>query len=62
MKDGKVFPERNISQGVSELSPPAPVLLPIDSEDCQFGAHSYSKAADGVQVEKYIKAEIKKAE
>ncbi|XP_056601181.1 alpha-mannosidase 2 [Triplophysa dalaica] len=50
VKDGKVFPERNISQGILELLPPAPVLLPIHSEDCQFAARTYSRAADGVQM------------
>ncbi|XP_051529758.1 alpha-mannosidase 2-like isoform X1 [Myxocyprinus asiaticus] len=50
VKEGKVFPEGNISQGISELLTPAPALLPIDSEDCQFAAWTYSKSADGVQM------------
>ncbi|XP_065140174.1 alpha-mannosidase 2 [Paramisgurnus dabryanus] len=50
VKDGKAYPERNISQGISELLPPAPVMLPIESEDCQFAERVYSKAADGVQM------------
>lgn len=52
VKDGKMFPEGNMSQGDLELLPPAPVLLPIHSEDCMFAARTYSKAADGVQVQK----------
>uniref|UniRef100_A0A671Q5C5 Alpha-mannosidase n=1 Tax=Sinocyclocheilus anshuiensis TaxID=1608454 RepID=A0A671Q5C5_9TELE len=36
VKDGKMFPEGNMSQGDLELLPPAPALLPIHSEDCQF--------------------------
>uniref|UniRef100_A0A671PWH4 mannosyl-oligosaccharide 1,3-1,6-alpha-mannosidase n=1 Tax=Sinocyclocheilus anshuiensis TaxID=1608454 RepID=A0A671PWH4_9TELE len=50
VKDGKMFPEGNMSQGDLELLPPAPALLPIHSEDCQFTARTYSKAADGVQM------------
>uniref|UniRef100_A0A671SB26 mannosyl-oligosaccharide 1,3-1,6-alpha-mannosidase n=1 Tax=Sinocyclocheilus anshuiensis TaxID=1608454 RepID=A0A671SB26_9TELE len=50
VKDGKMFPEGNMSQGNVELLPPAPALLPIHSEDCQFAAQTYSKAADGVQM------------
>uniref|UniRef100_A0A8C1YMA0 Alpha-mannosidase n=1 Tax=Cyprinus carpio TaxID=7962 RepID=A0A8C1YMA0_CYPCA len=50
VKDGKMFPEGNMSQGDLELLPPAPALLPIHSEDCQFAARTYSKAADGVQM------------
>jgi len=50
VKVGKMFPEGNMSQGVLELLPPAPALIPIHSEDCQFAARTYSKAADGVQV------------
>ncbi|KAK9974167.1 hypothetical protein ABG768_022273 [Culter alburnus] len=50
VKDGKMFPEGNMSQGNLELLPPAPALLPIHSEDCQFAARTYSKAADGVQM------------
>ncbi|XP_026068253.1 alpha-mannosidase 2-like [Carassius auratus] len=50
VKDGKMFPEGNMSQGNWELLPPAPALLPIHSEDCQFAAQTYSKAADGVQM------------
>lgn len=52
VKDGKMFPEGSMSQGNGELLPPAPALLPIHSEDCQFAARTYSKAADGVQVQK----------
>uniref|UniRef100_A0A8C2DPX7 mannosyl-oligosaccharide 1,3-1,6-alpha-mannosidase n=1 Tax=Cyprinus carpio TaxID=7962 RepID=A0A8C2DPX7_CYPCA len=50
VKDGKMFPEGGMSQGNGELLPPAPALLPIHSEDCQFAARTYSKAADGVQM------------
>uniref|UniRef100_A0A672KG04 Alpha-mannosidase n=1 Tax=Sinocyclocheilus grahami TaxID=75366 RepID=A0A672KG04_SINGR len=50
VKDGKMFPEGNMSQGDLELLPPAPALLPIHSEDCQFAARTYSKTADGVQM------------
>uniref|UniRef100_A0A9J8BE59 Alpha-mannosidase n=1 Tax=Cyprinus carpio carpio TaxID=630221 RepID=A0A9J8BE59_CYPCA len=50
VKDGKMFPEGSMSQGNGELLPPAPALLPIHSEDCQFAARTYSKAADGVQM------------
>uniref|UniRef100_A0A8C1PXS7 Mannosidase, alpha, class 2A, member 1 n=1 Tax=Cyprinus carpio TaxID=7962 RepID=A0A8C1PXS7_CYPCA len=50
VKDGKMFPEGSMSQGNRELLPPAPALLPIHSEDCQFAARTYSKAADGVQM------------
>uniref|UniRef100_A0A672KBT0 Alpha-mannosidase n=1 Tax=Sinocyclocheilus grahami TaxID=75366 RepID=A0A672KBT0_SINGR len=38
VKDGKMFPEGNMSQGDLELLPPAPALLPIHSEDCQFAS------------------------
>uniref|UniRef100_A0A671SCC4 Alpha-mannosidase n=1 Tax=Sinocyclocheilus anshuiensis TaxID=1608454 RepID=A0A671SCC4_9TELE len=38
VKDGKMFPEGNMSQGNVELLPPAPALLPIHSEDCQFAS------------------------
>uniref|UniRef100_A0A673LJJ2 Alpha-mannosidase n=1 Tax=Sinocyclocheilus rhinocerous TaxID=307959 RepID=A0A673LJJ2_9TELE len=48
VKDGKMFPEGNMSQGDVELLLPAPALLPIHSEDCQFAARTYSKAADGM--------------
>uniref|UniRef100_A0A8C1PVA7 Mannosidase, alpha, class 2A, member 1 n=1 Tax=Cyprinus carpio TaxID=7962 RepID=A0A8C1PVA7_CYPCA len=48
VKDGKMFPEGSMSQGNRELLPPAPALLPIHSEDCQFAARTYSKAADGM--------------
>ncbi len=54
VKDGKMFPEGNMSQGDLELLPAAPVLLPIHPEDCQFAARTYSKAAD-VQVQKKMK-------
>lgn len=54
VKDGKMFPDGNMSRGDLELLPPAPVLLPIHSEDCQFAARTYSKAADGVQVQKKV--------
>lgn len=50
VKDGKMFPEANMSQGNLELLPPAPALLPILSDDCQFAGQTYSKAADGVQM------------
>ncbi|XP_051978697.1 alpha-mannosidase 2-like [Xyrauchen texanus] len=50
VKEGKVFPEGNISLVISELLPSSPVLIPIDSEDCQFAARTYSKAVDGVQM------------
>ncbi|XP_073716910.1 alpha-mannosidase 2 [Misgurnus anguillicaudatus] len=50
VKDGKAYPEKNISKGISDLLPPAPVKLPIESEDCQFAERLYSKAADGVQM------------
>uniref|UniRef100_A0A8C2APK4 Alpha-mannosidase n=1 Tax=Cyprinus carpio TaxID=7962 RepID=A0A8C2APK4_CYPCA len=46
VKDGKMFPEGNMSQGDLELLPPAPALLPIHSEDCQFAARTYSKMLD----------------
>uniref|UniRef100_A0A673LJF1 Alpha-mannosidase n=1 Tax=Sinocyclocheilus rhinocerous TaxID=307959 RepID=A0A673LJF1_9TELE len=38
VKDGKMFPEGNMSQGDVELLLPAPALLPIHSEDCQFAS------------------------
>uniref|UniRef100_A0A672K4W8 Alpha-mannosidase n=1 Tax=Sinocyclocheilus grahami TaxID=75366 RepID=A0A672K4W8_SINGR len=41
VKDGKMFPEGNMSQGDLELLPPAPALLPIHSEDCQFAPRGH---------------------
>uniref|UniRef100_A0A674BCN3 Alpha-mannosidase n=1 Tax=Salmo trutta TaxID=8032 RepID=A0A674BCN3_SALTR len=42
---------RNMSQGpYLELLALPPLVLPIDSQDCQFAAREFSKPADGVQL------------
>ncbi|MBN3281202.1 MA2A1 mannosidase, partial [Polyodon spathula] len=52
VKDGKGNPEAmNLNRGVfSELLVSPPLVIPVDAEDCQFAAKSYSKAADDVQM------------
>ncbi|KAI4902521.1 hypothetical protein NFI96_013157 [Prochilodus magdalenae] len=40
----------NFSNDLMDLVPAAPLMLPIDSEDCQFSAQTYSKAAGAVQM------------
>lgn len=41
----------NMSQGpYPELLASPPLVLPIDSQDCQFAAREFSEPADGVQV------------
>uniref|UniRef100_A0A4W5P7Q4 Alpha-mannosidase n=1 Tax=Hucho hucho TaxID=62062 RepID=A0A4W5P7Q4_9TELE len=41
----------NMSQGpYPELLASPPLVLPIDSQDCQFAAREFSKPADGVQL------------
>uniref|UniRef100_A0AAY5ELX0 Alpha-mannosidase n=1 Tax=Electrophorus electricus TaxID=8005 RepID=A0AAY5ELX0_ELEEL len=41
---------KNLSQGLVDLLPFAPIWVLIPSEDCQFSAQTYSKAADEVQM------------
>ncbi|MBN3283686.1 MA2A1 mannosidase, partial [Polyodon spathula] len=52
VKDGKGNPEAmNLSRGAfSDLLASPPLVIPVDAEDCQFAAKSYSKAADDVQM------------
>ncbi|KAI1905296.1 hypothetical protein AGOR_G00014640 [Albula goreensis] len=53
VKDGKGNPEvlGNLTRGsYPELLASPPLVVPIDSEDCQFAARPYSKPADGVQM------------
>lgn len=52
VKDGRGgLDGRNMSQGpYLELLASPPLVLPIDSQDCQFAAREFSKPADGVQV------------
>lgn len=52
VKDGKGNPEAmNLSRGAfSELLASPPLVIPVDAEDCQFAAKSYSKASDDVQM------------
>ncbi|MGH0175492.1 UNVERIFIED_CONTAM: hypothetical protein FKN15_008915 [Acipenser sinensis] len=58
VKDGKGNPEAmNLSRGAfSELLVSPPLVIPVDAEDCQFAAKSYSKASDDVQTN--LKQEI----
>uniref|UniRef100_A0A673XH27 mannosyl-oligosaccharide 1,3-1,6-alpha-mannosidase n=1 Tax=Salmo trutta TaxID=8032 RepID=A0A673XH27_SALTR len=50
VKDG-VPDGGNMSQGpYPELLASPPLVLPIDSQDCQFAAREFSKPADGVQL------------
>ncbi|XP_066513858.1 alpha-mannosidase 2 [Hoplias malabaricus] len=50
-KDGRGSVQTgNLSRGVEDLLPPAPLIVPIALEDCQFSTHPYSKAADSVQM------------
>ncbi|XP_012672636.1 alpha-mannosidase 2 [Clupea harengus] len=51
VKDGRRAGETgNFSQGPVELLPSPPLVIPIDSEDCQFSTRPYSKTADGQQM------------
>lgn len=56
VKDGQKNPEAiNFSRGsFSPLLPPAPALLPINKEDCQFASASVSQKSD-VQVSVFQK-------
>uniref|UniRef100_A0AAY4DXW9 Alpha-mannosidase n=1 Tax=Denticeps clupeoides TaxID=299321 RepID=A0AAY4DXW9_9TELE len=51
VKDSKrVLEAGNMSQGSLEMLPSPPLVVPIDSEDCQFSARPYTKSAGGVQM------------
>uniref|UniRef100_A0A6Q2Y998 Alpha-mannosidase n=1 Tax=Esox lucius TaxID=8010 RepID=A0A6Q2Y998_ESOLU len=52
VKDGRGGPDSgNMSQGpYPDLLVSPPLVLPIDSQDCQFAARQFSKPADGVQL------------
>ncbi|KAL2100360.1 hypothetical protein ACEWY4_004754 [Coilia grayii] len=51
VKDGRRVAESgNVSQGHVELLPSAPLVIPIDPDDCQFSTRPYSKSADRVQM------------
>ncbi|KAL6463650.1 hypothetical protein MHYP_G00280410 [Metynnis hypsauchen] len=49
VKDGRGFLEAGNESQVLVL-PSAPLIVPIDLEDCQFSSQTYSKAADTVQM------------
>uniref|UniRef100_A0AAR2J3Q1 Alpha-mannosidase n=1 Tax=Pygocentrus nattereri TaxID=42514 RepID=A0AAR2J3Q1_PYGNA len=49
VKDGRGFLEAGNESQVLVV-PSAPLIVPIDLEDCQFSSQTYSKAADTVQM------------
>nr|XP_006627077.1 PREDICTED: alpha-mannosidase 2 [Lepisosteus oculatus]XP_015193543.1 PREDICTED: alpha-mannosidase 2 [Lepisosteus oculatus] len=52
VKDGKVNPDSmNVSRAAfPELLASPPLVIPVETEDCQFAVRPYSKASDDVQM------------